>query len=163
MSELDEQIDVPQYLDEMSALQTRIREKCDPDRRANEPSLEDKAYNKAVSLAVPAIYEGVIDKLKENCWLAKTLAIEETAERNAAFAKRDYKEEELERSDLRKALVSAWQTNVRRWKQRKNYSRTVVRAGIRPCFALLYGGFGRWLLYRKIRESIFRFFFKFCY
>ena len=75
---LNEQIDMPQYLDELSALQTRIREKCDPTRRETEPSLTDHAYCKAVSLAVPAIYEGVIDKLKENAWLAKTLAIEDT-------------------------------------------------------------------------------------
>ena len=57
-----------------------------PVRRQTEPSLKDQAYCKAVSLAVPAIYEGVIDKLKENAWLAKTLAIEDTAERNAASA-----------------------------------------------------------------------------
>ena len=96
----------------------------DKETTRNETPWRARGFKKPFSGSKNYTYQEFIDANKSN--VLKLNLRQRELQCGAAFAKRDYKNEELERSELRKALVSAWQTNVRRWKQRKNYNRTVV-------------------------------------
>ena len=109
-TELPEYLDVPAYLDDMSTLQEKIKQKTEVSARPTSSVLQDQAWTEAVATALPTIYEKCVLECRKSLWLADVMGLESAEERKAEFVKgeRAYRKQELSKKLLREALVAEY-------------------------------------------------------
>ena len=81
VTELPEYLDVPAYLDDMSTLQEKIRQKTEVSARATSEVLDDKAWTEAVATALPTIYEKCVSDCRKTLWLGGVMGMDSADER----------------------------------------------------------------------------------
>ena len=86
-TELPEYLDVPSYLEEMSTLQEKLKQKTEASARETSAVLKEKAWTEAVASALPTIYEKCVAECRKSLWLADVMGMDDADLRRAEFVK----------------------------------------------------------------------------